>query len=408
MIDRLRRKFIFLVMCSLMAVLLVIVGTINLGFYVRMDRHSDAVLDMLNSFGGSFPRPNDPSRFGNHPKGGGISAETPYETRYFTVMLNEEGSLVSVNTGSIAAVSSSEAVSYARQVWESGRSNGYSGDYKYLRSETDTGTMIIFLYMEHELSSFRSFLLSSAAVSLGGFLAVFLLVLIFSKRLVRPVAVSYEKQKRFITDAGHELRTPLTIIDASADVLEMEQGESEWSRSIRNQARRLSALTESLVSLSRMEEAAGQLDMVDFPLSDAVSESAQAFVSLARTRGRNLVLDIEPHLTYHGSETAIRQLVGILADNAVKYAAPDSEILLSLKRQGKSVILQCKNAVESMEKGDLDIFFERFYRADASRSSENGGYGIGLSMARSIVTAHKGKITAKSEDGRSIVITAQL
>lgn len=119
-------------------------------------------------------------------------------------------------------------------------------------------------------------------------------------------------------------------------------------------------------------------------------------------------MDIEPNLSYYGCESSIRQLVSILADNAVKYSSPDSEIRFSLKKQGKSVILQCKNAVESIEKGDLDILFERFYRTDASRSSESGGYGIGLSMARSIVTAHKGKITAKSEDGVSLLITAQL
>lgn len=194
MIVRLRRNFIVLVMCSLLAVLLVIVGTINLETYIRMDRNADAVLSMLESFGGSFPTPGEPSRFGNHPKEGGISAETPYETRYFTVTLNADGSLVSVNTSSIAAVNSSEAVDYARQAWEGGNVTGYSGDYKYLRSETDKGTMIIFLYMEHELSSFRTFLLSSAAISFGGFLSVFLLVLIFSKRIVRPVAISYEKQ----------------------------------------------------------------------------------------------------------------------------------------------------------------------------------------------------------------------
>ncbi len=219
------------------------------------------------------------------------------------------------------------------------------------------------------------------------------------------MAESYEKQRRFITDAGHELKTPITVIDTSAEVLELEQGENQWTKSIRHQAARLASLTENLISLSRMDESSS-LAMVDFSLSDAVEESADALRALLETGGRSLRMDIEPHISCRGSEQHIRRLVGILLDNASKYAVPDSEIMLSLKKQGKSAVLICENQADDVAPGDHDEFFERFYRADASRSSETGGHGIGLSMARAIVQAHRGKISAFSPDGHTVTLTA--
>ena len=146
--------------------------------------------------------------------------------------------------------------------------------------------------------------------------------------------------------------------------------------------------------------------MIDFPLSDVVSETAASFQALARTREKQFEMDVEPMLSMHGSEKQIRQLVSVLLDNAIKYSDDHGQIRLSLKRQSKSVRLTVENTAEAVSKEVLDNMFERFYRGDPSRNSATKGYGIGLSIAKAVVEAHKGRITAQSPDGRTVKITA--
>ena len=336
--------------------------------------------------------------------------EMPYESRYFTVTVNDAGDVLSVDTGKIAAVDMADAVEYAQEALESGKERGFIDDYRWRKADTEDGALLLFLDCGRNLDTFRSFLLTSIAVSALGLLAVFLLILAFSGRVVRPVAESYEKQKRFITDAGHEIKTPLAIIEADADVLEMElDGESEWLSDIRLQTRRLTDLTNDLVYLSRMEERADAAPFVDFPLSDIVDETAQSFHSRAMQKRQTFTGEIEQNLTLRGDEKAIRQLVSILLDNAVKYAPEDGVIRLRLARQGKHAALSVWNTTATpIPRESLDKLFDRFYRTDPSRSSETGGHGIGLSIAKAVVGAHRGKITAETDDGQSLRITALL
>ena len=336
--------------------------------------------------------------------------EMPYESRFFTVTVNDAGDVLSVDTGKIAAVDMSAAVDYAQEALESAKERGFIDDYRWRKADTEDGALLLFLDCGRNLDTFRSFLLTSLAVSALGLLAVFLLILAFSGRVVRPVAESYEKQKRFITDAGHEIKTPLAIIEADADVLEMElDGESEWLSDIRLQTRRLTDLTNDLVYLSRMEERADGAPFVDFPLSDVVDETAQSFHSRAMQKRQTFTGEIERNLTLHGDEKAIRQLVSILLDNAVKYAPEDGVIRLKLARQGKNAALSVWNTTATpIPRESLDKLFDRFYRTDPSRSSETGGHGIGLSIAKAVVGAHRGKITAETDDGQSLRITALL
>ena len=336
--------------------------------------------------------------------------EMPYESRFFTVTVNDAGDVLSVDTGKIAAVDMADAVEYAQEALESAKERGFIDDYRWRKADTEDGALLLFLDCGRNLDTFRSFLLTSIAVSALGLLAVFLLILAFSGRVVRPVAESYEKQKRFITDAGHEIKTPLAIIEADADVLEMElEGESEWLSDIRLQTRRLTDLTNDLVYLSRMEERADGAPFVDFPLSDVVDETAQSFHSRAMQKRQTFTGEIERDLTLYGDEKAIRQLVSILLDNAVKYAPEDGVIRLRLARQGKFAALSVWNTTATpIPRESLDKLFDRFYRTDPSRSSETGGHGIGLSIAKAVVGAHRGKISAETDDGQSLRITALL
>ena len=492
MLKKLRRKFIAIAMLSVSIVLIAIVGTINIANYISTNEALDARLKLIAGNGGTFPDllergsmgeegnttddstnketstrkeppsdrtdvqpPEDMNQADlkddnlkendlkendfkeNDLKRHGISPESQFDTRYFTVTINSKGEVENIDTSKIASVSSENAAEYAKKLWKSGKKgdgkSGFADNCKYLTVDEDGATMYIFLSCQRELSTIKTYILASVGISVFGLLVVFVMIYFFSGKILKPVSESYEKQKRFITDASHEIKTPLTIIDANTEVIEMMEGENEWTSSTRKQIARLTSLTEKLVFLSRMDEEATKLEMLEFSLSDAILDTAEPFKAVARTKGKKLTIDVTDKILYTGDEKTIRQLVSILLDNAIKYSGyssvscekatqtqnncvtttgdPASEIELTMRPSGKNRIITVWNTVDdtaNIKKGRQDMLFERFYRTDASRNSKTGGFGIGLSAAYAIVKAHKGKITAESKDGQSIKFTIVL
>jgi signal transduction histidine kinase len=404
MIRKLQVKLIAISMLSLILVLITIMGLAGIFNYRRIILDADNILSVLAENQGTFPKPGKspddvPGRQPNLQ-----SPETPYESRYFSTLISDTGSVLLVDTGKIAAIDTSTAIAYARTVLQEGKKTGFLQDYRYVVKSDDSAYRIIFLDCHNSLSSFRSSILVSCLVSLFGIVTVLCLILILSRRIVSPVAESYEKQKQFITDAGHEIKTPLTIIDADAEILEMELGNNEWLQDIQHQTHRLSELTKDLIYLSHLEEEQNRLQLIVFPFSDLVSETAQSFQALAKTQGKSFTCQVQPMLSLRGDEKSLRQLVSILLDNALKYSSPEGNILLSLEKQGKNLHLLVENTVDSIEENDLKHVFDRFYRTDKSRNSQTGGYGIGLSIAKAVVSAHKGKITATAPAKNSFCI----
>ena len=410
MIKKLRIKLILASMLSLFIVLSIILGTVGILNYRQLLSDADSVLSLLAENDGRFPDKYLPleeqSPLNDSPKGGPLfSPELPYESRYFSVFLDNNGNVVAANTGKIAAIDTSDAIEYARSVWESGDTTWFVGDYRYLSYASGTETHIVFLDCGRNLETFHTFTITSITVSLAGLLAVLLLLVFLSGRIVKPFSENYEKQKRFITDAGHELKTPLTIIDADAEVLEMDLGANEWLSDIQKQTKRLADLTNNLILLSRTEEGHPFTQMVEFPLSDMAEETVETFRALAKTQNKSLTSQIQPMLSFYGDEKALRQLFTILLDNAIKYSEEGGSISLSLDKHKNQICLRVFNTAESVSRADLSHLFDRFYRADQSRNSQTGGYGLGLSIASAIVTAHKGKISADMPDEKSLLIT---
>lgn len=408
MIRKLRIKLILASMLSLLLVLTVILGTVGILNYRKILADADSILAILQENDGSFP-------MGGHTKNDSVfleeppredprfSPELPYESRYFSVFLTADGGVISVNTGKIAAVDTTTAIDYAQLVVQKGCSRGFVDDYRYTVYAVDDETHVVFLDYGREMGSFRTFIFTGIGVSLIGLLAVMLLIIFLSRRIVKPFSENYEKQRRFITDAGHELKTPLTIIDADAEVLEMDIGENEWLSDIQMQTKRLAQLTNSLIQLSRMEEQP-QIEKIEFPVSDVVEETVETFQALAKTQNKNLSSRIQPMLSMSGDEKAIRQLITILMDNAIKYSDDGGRIELALEKQKNSIQLSVFNTAKYISRENLPNFFDRFYRADQSRNSQTGGYGLGLSIASAIVTAHRGKIWASTQDEKSLLI----
>ncbi len=421
MINNLRLKLIGATMLSLIVVLSVVVGVIAGATYQGIIEDADSVLTLLADNDGSFPEKlddfpaddigtpdNSNNNAGNVRRQNDIlsSPELEYETRYFTVTYNtRSGNLVSVNTGKIAAVDSSAAVEYGEKALAKNSTKGFLDDYRYLVYESDTETTVVFLDCTRNLSTFKTVVTASLGISVAGLIMVLILLIFLSGRIVKPFWENYEKQRRFITDAGHDLKTPLTVIGADAEVLEMDIGENEWIGDIKNQVARLTDMTNSLIMLSKMEEPEPQYQMLDFPLSDIVEETLDEYRSLAKTQEKNLSGSIQPMISFCGDEKAIRRLLSILLDNAMKYSDDNGVISLALEQQRGSIKLSVYNTTPSMPKENLPHLFDRFYRTDESRNSQTGGYGLGLSIAAAIVTAHKGKISASTSDEKSLLIS---
>lgn len=438
MIRKLRARFIILSTISLLLLLGIIVISSNLLTYRELVFNADRVLDMIADSGGhpvSVPPPEKPEKIeapeettsDKHKGFMGrriLSPETMYEARFFAVELSAEGEILSVRTDHIAMVDEAEAMNYARYAYGKKGDRGFVGAFRYLKSVTNVkrsdinddqnGVCITFLDCGRNLFTFKHSLLINCLISFMGLLVIFVVIVLFSRKIVRPVSESYEKQKQFISVAGHEIKTPVTIIDADAEILSMEIGEeNEWLQDICKQTKRMTALTNDLLALSRMDENRQQFTMIDFPISDVVGETVQSFQTLAHSRQRNIAAEIAPMLSCRGDENSIRQLVGILLDNAIKYTKENEDgscedILLKLERRNHSLYLSVRNSSEPVGDDQLRLFFERFYRTEQSRNSETGGYGLGLSIAKSIVEVHKGRITASVPAVETVQITVVL
>ncbi len=420
MIKKLRIRFIISAVASVLVVLTIILGVVNILNYKDLADDADYLLEILAENDGEFPDYftqrdfNEDDIPGDIPGGNGVTAETAYETRFFTIKFNSSQGIISVDTGRISAVDTSTAIEMAVEAISSGKANDYLGNYRYLITVDEAAEQVSVIFVDRSkvLESARSFLNASILVAVIGIAAVAVLIIIFSGRITKPVAESYERQRRFITDAGHELKTPLAIINADVEVIEMdvdgEEEENEWLADIKVQTKRLADLTGELISLSKMEETPDKSEMMEFPFSDMAEETVSSFDSRAVAQGKTLTVDIQPDITVKGNEKGLRQLVSILCDNAMKYSLDGSEVWVDGNKQGKIVVLSVENDCNPVTKENIDHMFERFYRVDESRNSSTGGYGIGLSIAKAVVTGHKGRIQATTRDGNQLKITATI
>lgn len=442
MIERIRKRFIHSTIASVLIALVLIMGTFNFLAFRSVRVNADLLLDLMAHNGGDFPEripdeykgiiedfggaasfiDDDPldsdARIRNNEGGlnpgdryrtfSAVTDETPYETRYFSVILNSDDTTRAVNTGRIASVTTADASRYAKSLRSIGASGtGFLGVYRYRVQPVEKGgTMYLFLDCTSDIYNAIYIFILSLMIGLAALLLISLLVVLFSKKAIKPIAESYNKQQKFITNAGHELKTPLAIIDSCTEVIEMTDGENKWTSGIHEQVERLSSMTAELISMAKMAESDLELNKRDLDLSELCRETLEPFGLMAEEQGFGYELNITPDIPFFGNEQTLKQLCSILADNAIKYATPGTTIVMSLRRKGRRVLLSSNNAAEGIEKGNRSELFERFYRGDTSHSSEKKGYGIGLSMAETITELHNGRISAASEDGQHLTITA--
>ena len=430
MIKRLRNRFIRIATLSVAAVMLLLTLILNVANYYSDDADLRQMLDLIYENQGTIPvsmrpdgtpqpdgQPSDnpegaraaqPPQDTGKRKSGPFTAETPFSTRFFVLRYTDDGTLTQAELDKIASVSEEDTAPYLVAALENGAGYGHYGNYRFLVADDgDDRNMAIFLDCYQELRAVRTVLLWSLAADAACILLVFLLVVLLSRKAIDPVVRSAERQKQFITDVSHELKTPITVIATSLKVLEMETGRQKWIDKAQAQTEKLTELVNSLVTLSRMDEEGSPLRLEPFAVSEAVSETVESFRDFAATKGHEITSEIAENITYRGDEYAVRQLVPILLDNAVKYAVPDTPITVSLEKSWRGVTLRTKNYCDPALSSETGKLFDRFYRADPSRSAAGSGFGIGLSIARGIAEGHHGTITAKCTSGL-IEFTAEL
>ena len=395
MLKKMRLRFVAAAMAAMIAVVLILLCIINIWNYTIVADQQDRMLSLIaNSAQAKTPS------FGNGDfkpsgKSGGFSIEQQYMMRFFSVSVDQNGSITAVNTNRIASISTDDATKYALSALKSNHTSGYYKDYRYLKTNTEQGITITFLNSERELVAVRNLLVVSGAVALASLFATFVLVLLFSSRAIAPYVRNIQTQKRFITDAGHELKTPLTAISTSADILAIELPENEWVRNIQQQSSRLSKLIANLITLSRLDEDKPFPEKITFSLSEAVWEISEPMQSIAAASGKQYACDIENDLYYCGDRNSIQQAISILLDNAIRYSNDSGNIYLRLRRRQRKIEILVSNTCKLNKEIDLHRIFDRFYRPDESRSKDLGGTGVGLSIAKATVESHGGKIFAK-------------
>lgn len=402
MIKKLRWKFIAVAMISIIVVLMAIIGTITLINYNKTVDNIDKVLTVLVDNGGKFNNldfgdDNLENTDGNNNKDnlnhqkdhGEFTKETPYWTRFFSVKFTNSNPDPAVDTSMIASVSKEEAIDMAKETIDSNSMIGFYGAYRYKVKIADDFKLVVFVDCTKEMRSIRYFVFTGTWISLVGIIAVFIIVFIFSKIVFNPVKRTYDKQKRFVTNAAHELKTPLTIISANNELIDAQYNSLDETQAIDKQVKKLTIMINNLTLLSKLDEEDKNVDLKEkVDLTKLSNDLIGSFKVIFESRNIKFNFFVDDNCYIKGNTNLISQLLSLLIDNANKYAL--TYINFEVRIVGKGVELKTSNDADIDEKNP-NLLLERFYRNDKARGKIEGS-GIGLSVVNEIVKLHKGTI----------------
>ena len=400
-IEKLRRKFILISMLSIFVAMLFIGGLLNLTNYYVGQREVWWTLDRILAADEEAFTAREAD--GQRPVTFADVFELSYQrANFYLFVYDENGEETEFRAGWMGSTSGVAARSVAAEALERKQERGRVGMYCYRRAETEDGGMSLALLDTSSAVYTRMRLLyATAGVAILGMLITFFLVLGFSRRAVQPEIENSRRQDAFITNASHELKTPLAVIRANTEMIELTDGESEWTQSTIRQVDRMDGLIQNLVMITRSREQENRSKREQTDVSAAVSESVKPYESVVRQQGKTLETSIPDGVTLVTDGSGIRQLTTLLVDNAVKYCDEGGAIRVSLdqNKRGKGALLTVSNSYAAGRDVDTSRFFDRFYREDVSHNIDKGGYGIGLSIAQSICENGGGSIGANWKDG---------
>lgn len=317
---------------------------------------------------------------------------------YYIVFINplNQASILKSNIDS--RYTNDQIIDYTNQIINTNIKEGRKDHLLYAVTKENNYDIIIFMDNYVTDKHILNVILFSITFGISGCLLIFILASYLSKWLIKPIEENLNKQKQFISDASHELKTPLTIISANCDLLATEIGSNKWLTYIQNETTKMSSLVNDLLNLAKADNIKEKkLNMEN--LSDLVTSSAMSFESVAYENHIKLEYHIEKNITYKCDAKAIRELISILLDNAIKHTKKNKQIIVSLVQNKNHIELFIKNQGDPIPKEEQDKIFDRFYRVDESHHRSDNRYGLGLSIAKSIVNSHQGQIKVTCSDG---------
>ncbi|TGY93503.1 HAMP domain-containing histidine kinase [Petralouisia muris] len=283
-----------------------------------------------------------------------------------------------------------ELAEIAREIADGGKEHGSRGSLMFLMADKGGYTLVAFMDNTVMQGSMATLFRYTCVFGGGAILLLFFLAIYLAKKIVKPLEESYRRQKQFISDAGHELKTPVSIISANAELLAREAGSSQWLSNIQYENERMGVLVAQLLELVRTENVSPRMECID--LGRLVSGEALPFESVAFENGVTLESSVADGVQVSGNSIQLRQLISILLDNAIRHCGHGGTVGIVLAKGKNAAFLSVINDGEEIPKEQREKIFERFYRADQARNSESGNYGLGLAIAKAVVTAHRGRI----------------
>lgn len=315
----------------------------------------------------------------------------------YTLLLNNDNSIKEVINLSNNNIDIDSIKSLGQSILNNNIKKEYIGNiyfnkYSYIYSNSK---YLIIIDNSSIQNSLYNYLLISLSLFILLEVIVYLISMILTSWIIKPVINSFEKQKEFIADASHELKTPLSVIMASSEALEDNPNEVKWLNNIKSEANRMNILIKNLLELASLEKKENYILKED-DLSKVVYLAVLTFDAKAYESDIKLESKIDSNIKFNFDTYSINELVEILLDNALKHADKKSTIVVSLKEQGNNILLSVTDTGDIIPKGEEEKIFERFYRLDKSRSRKENRYGLGLAIAKNIVLNHNGKISAES------------
>ena len=392
MLKKLRLKFICINMTFVTIMLVFIMLTVIQ--FTKFNMKQDSI-QMLNNIATNplyLIRPND-----------SIDVDLPY----FSLRLDDENQLIE-SVSSYYNLSNTDffhEVIYASSEITDQVGELPSYNLRFMRLSTPTDQFMIFVDISHETQTLQTLTRNCLIIGVMSFFIFLIISIFFANWAVKPVDKAWKQQKQFIADASHELKTPLAVIMTNAELLQIpsstEERKTQFAENIYTMSIRMRNLVNGLLELSKIDNGLMQSSMTHVNFSSLTENSVYLFEPLFFEQDVLLEYELTPEIYVTGSETHLKQVVEILLDNALKYGATHNCVHVDLKKQKRCCHLTVSSTGTPLSQEDLKNIFKRFYRTDKTRS-DSESYGLGLSIARSIILEHKGKIWAESVEGRNV------
>lgn len=405
MFHKTKRKIVAAIMSILVLLWAGTLGVIYTSSYFEMKKQNVQMLQthaemyvLAQSFQDEKPpdKPDHDKKPGSKPR---FDPESPMFqlSSFYTVAVSHDGALLEIKNESPTVYTNNNLMRLAQSIIDGDTSTGTIDNLLFFQTDKGEYRLVVFMdntvVHENALTLFRQTLIfGSVALVLFFFVSVFL-----AKKIVNPLEVSYQKQKQFISDAGHELKTPVSVVNANAELLAREIGDNQWLQNILYENERMGILVSQLLELARTENVTAQMEPLDF--SRLVAGEVLPFESVIFEKGLTLHSNIALGIAVKGNTSQLKQLVSILLDNAIRHNKPAGEVYVKLTKKHCLAELSVVNNGNDIPQQQREQIFERFYRADTARNSESKHYGLGLAIAKAIVTTHHGHIEVRCYDG---------